>query len=789
MAMLPAVTQAADTPFNDWDIVATSPWPMQVHALVAVVIVAALALSWTSTRGAPPRLRVGLLSLRVLFGVLLVVVLLEPGRRLLATSKEPDRVVVAVDTSASMAVGTGSDQRIRAAARAALAVVDDVSHREPPFAPEVWLFDDTVQKASVDDLHALADGSRTPTGAATRLVLPLDAAGGSDDPGGVGAPLGGVVVVSDGGDTTGLQTALSADVRERAGRLGGTPGAPLHTVVVGADAGFQDVVVERVVADEFAFVRNPMNVEVTLRQRGYGDQSVPVTLAEDGVVVARNEIGFGGESSAKTTFTFTPQRAGKHLYTVQAAVLAGEAIAENNRADFTAKMIRDRIRVLQVAGRPSWDERFVRRLLKENPSVDLISFFILRSTTDISGAPNSEMSLIPFPTKELFTEQLNTFDVVIFQDFNYRPYQMGIYLQNVADYVKNGGGFLMLGGDLSFSEGDYDGSPVADVLPVRLRPGHGQLDTEDFVPVVTDAGRRHPVTDVVGFVDGAASTNPFSSLPPLQGMNLVAGLAPDAVALLTHPTLNDDDGQAQPVIAVRDVGKGRSVAILTDTTWHWALPQAASGRGTSGDAHRKLLANTLRWLIRDPELSHVKLTLDARGDISRGVEPGAPVTAEVRAFDARYDAEAGAKLKLTLLPLDTMGARQAPVVVQGETGADGTFRAPLVPTGPGAWRVRVEVDKDGQPIGVDEDVFVVRAASLERLYGEARPDLLASLAAAGGGQSVGVDDVKGLPFVDHGHVRVHRQKTEPLWNRPVVLAALALLAAGEWWWRRRRGFA
>jgi hypothetical protein len=365
---------------------------------------------------------------------------------------------------------------------------------------------------------------------------------------------------------------------------------------------------------------------------------------------------------------------------------------------------------------------------------------------------------------------------------------MGIYLQNVADYVKNGGGFLMVGGDLSFSEGDYEGSPIADVLPVRLRPGRGHLDVEDFVPVVTDAGRRHPVTDVMV---GDGDARDFAALPPLQGLNLTAGLAPDAIALLTHPFHNGDDGQPQPVIAVRDVGKGRSVAITTDTTWHWALPHAGVNRaGTSGDAHRRLLANTLRWLIRDPELSHVKLTLDGGGgDLARGVEPGTPLTAEVRAFDARYDGEAGAALKITLLPLDAGPARASPTVVQGTTGPDGTFRAPLLPAGPGAWRVRVEVEKDGQPLGVDEDVFVVRAASLERLYGEARPDLLAALAGASGGKAVGVDDVRGLPFVDHGRVRVHRQRTEPLWNHPAVLVAFTLLAASEWWWRRRRGFA
>ena len=123
-----------------------------------------------------------------------------------------------------------------------------------------------------------------------------------------------------------------------------------------------------------------------------------------------------------------------------------ERIVQNNRLDFTLKVIRDRLRVLQVSGHPSWDERFLRQLLKENPSVDLISFFILRTPTDQSGAPSSELSLIPFPTRQLFTEELHTFDIVIFQDFDYLPYNMSHYLGNIRDFVKDaGGGFLMIG--------------------------------------------------------------------------------------------------------------------------------------------------------------------------------------------------------------------------------------------------------------------------------------------------------------------------------------------------------
>ena len=783
--------------FNDWDLTSLSSLPTSALAAAAVILLVAVTLSWHSTRGATTTTRAGLLALRVLLAVMVFVVLLEPGRRLMATSREPDRVVVAVDVSASMSVGEGERQRARIAARAARTILDDLASREPAVVPELWFFDDEMRAGSPDDLVSLAGGALPAVGRETRLALPIqraDDASAGDDAGARGLPLGGVIIISDGADTGGLSKTLTGELHERLATLGRVPGssvtAPLHTVVVGADASFKDVVLERVIADEFAFVRNQMNVEVVVRQRGFGGTTVPLTLAEDGVVVARAELTLKDGGEQRVSLSFSPQQAGKRLYTVQAPVLDGEAIGENNRVDFTMKLIRDRIRVLQVAGRPSWDERFVRRLLKENPSVDLISFFILRSPSDISGAGNNELSLIPFPTKELFTEQLHTFDVVIFQDFNYRPYNMGIYLQNVADYVRGGGGFLMMGGDLSFSEGDYEGTPIAEVLPIRLLSGRGHVATDDFAPVLTDVGRRHPITDVAGTVAGAADAGTvFQALPPLQGLNKSAGLVDGAASLLTHPFENGPDGQPQPVIAVRDVGKGRSVAVMTDTTWHWSLPQVGRGTGRS-DAHRKLLANTLRWLIRDPELSRVQLDLDVD---PRGVEPGADVVAEVRATDPMYQPEVGASVAVRLIPLDdtARGAQAAPI--EGDdgvvTGADGSARVSLHPDRPGAWKVRAEVMKGGDLVGVDEDVFVVRQASLERLFAEARPEVLAALAAAGGGRSVDPDDVTGLPIADHGRVRVHRQKTEPVWNSWTALLVVVGLAAVEWWWRRRRGFA
>lgn len=102
-------------------------------------------------------------------------------------------------------------------------------------------------------------------------------------------------------------------------------------------------------------------------------------------------------------------------------------------ATFLIRVIRDKVRVLQVSGQPSWDEKALRQMLKSNPNVDLISFFILRTQDDISMVPNDEMSLIPFPTRELFEEQLPSFDVIVLQNFEYLPYGIGEYLENLPE--------------------------------------------------------------------------------------------------------------------------------------------------------------------------------------------------------------------------------------------------------------------------------------------------------------------------------------------------------------------
>ena len=168
-------------------------------------------------------------------------------------------------------------------------------------------------------------------------------------------------------------------------------------------------------------------------------------------------------------------------------------------------MIRDRVRVLHLSGRPSWDERFLRAMLRRDPNVDLVSFFILRTESDEQPWNRNDLSLIPFPTYEIFEEQLRSFDLVIFQNFNYAPYGVEPFLPNVRDYVEGGGALAMVGGDLSFTSGGYGATALRDVLPVELPPtpptmtgaGDADLTTDTFRPRLTPEGRTHPVTSLL----------------------------------------------------------------------------------------------------------------------------------------------------------------------------------------------------------------------------------------------------------------------------------------------------
>ncbi|MCK6551995.1 glutamine amidotransferase [Myxococcota bacterium] len=573
------------------------------------------------------------------------------------------------------------------------------------------------------------------------------------------------MLYSDGADTEGLTP-------EAARALGAKIGAPIYAVGFASDAAAPDLALRRVIADDFAFVHNTVTLDVELEARGLDVNRVPVTLKQDGTVIATKEATFDA-GRARVAFEFKPHRIGKLVYEVTTPVQAGEIVESNNAKSLVLKVIRDRIRVLQVAGRPSWDERFLRELLKRNPNVDLISFFILRSTTDQQKAPQEELALIPFPVNDLFTTELPTFDVVIYQNFNFRPYHMGQYLPKIRDFVQKGGSFLMIGGDASFEDGFYGDTPLGEILPV-ITSGAAPWDAGEYTPRLTKEGRRHPITRIGE--PGEPPENVYQRLPALAGFNNSTALAPGAQALLVHPSLPGNP----PLVSIREVGQGRTMAVNTDSLWFWRFPAVADGG--AGREFDRFWSSALRWLIKDPELARVRVKAE-RSVISLGD----PVGAEVKVLGPDYQGLGSAAVITELLAVD--GAQRESVARQeGTTGPEGTVLAQFEDVAPGTYVLRASATVNGERLGQAEEPVIVEAADLEYQAPFPRPDILRALAEGSGGKFFDVGDrLPKLDIKDTRRVEVDRTKRVTIWDTMPIFLALLALAGLEWWLRRRSG--
>jgi uncharacterized membrane protein len=762
--------------FNEWHLSLGAGTHLGRLGVVLLMAVAGLAVAFSALSLIEERLGRGwlLLLLRAAGVAACLATALEPTIEQRQVVHVPNHVAVVVDASRSMDVRPPDGGPSRAARARAL-----LERAQPTLAAwereghhvDLYSFGESLAPATMTSLGAPPAGDATRMGEAIGDLRARYA----------GRDLGGVVIVSDGVDTGRIgEGPLDATTRADLAALG----APVDTIGVG-EGELRDLSVAAVLADDFAFVRTPVTLEAVIRQTGLPDRQIDVTLSRDGRPVANRPLVLrGAHSEERVSFDWLPDHPGTFVFRISTPVLGGEALATNNEQTFTVKVIRDRVRVLHLCGRPSWDQRFLRAMLRRDPNVDLVSFFILRTETDEQPWNRDELSLIPFPTYEIFEEQLRSFDLVIFQNFNFAPYGVEPFLPGVRDYVEGGGAIAMIGGDLSFASGGYGLTPLRDVLAVELPPTppvltgapDPEVTTDAFKPRLTDEGRTHPVTSLL--LDPRENELRWARLPALEGVNRVPRARAGAATLLVHPTLKTADGKPAPVLVASDVGKGRSLALLTDTAWHWGLP--AAGDGDDGRAFQRFWENAIRWLVRDPALTLLRIELD-RVEYRRNQPP----VARVRAMHGDYAPAAGVDVTLDLRGAETPPDGKPLRSLTGTTNGDGEAQIDLGALPPGAYRVAGRAIVDGRPVA-EEKTFVVRAEGRELDDVAARDKVLRELAQATGGT---------YRFEDFGHptvrapreVRVGRHRTVELWSSPfLLLVGLALLST-EWWLRRRAG--
>ncbi|MGR3525682.1 MAG: hypothetical protein ACU0CT_06730 [Paracoccaceae bacterium] len=515
------------------------PWAV-LAVLGGIVVVAGLLALVRGLSGWP---------LRLLAGIVVLAALTGPGWQEEDRTPLSDIVLMLVDGSSSQALGDRAVRTVEAADR---------------------LETELAARANTEVRRIEVPDGEGDTG--TQMMTALNEALAQEPRG----RIAGIVALSDG----------RIHDMDRAPDLP----APLHLLHTGLpDDWDRRLIIEN--APAFAILGEPVTLSLRIEDMGAvpeGMTNAPLEISVDGGEPQRYEVEIGRTFDLPVTLP----HGGRNVIQFTVPEAEGELTDRNNTALVQINGVRDRLRVLLVSGQPHAGGRTWRNLLKSDSSVDLVHFTILRPPDKQDGVPVSELSLIAFPTRELFMEKIEDFDLIIFDRYKRRGILPSLYLENVAAYVRNGGAVLVAAGPDFATAASLYRSPLSTVLPARPT---ARVIEQGFVPQITDLGERHPVT---------------------------AGLAPEGEEAwgrwLRQIDLETERGNVvmsgvedRPLLILDRVDEGRIALLASDQAWLW-------DRGYEGGGPQlELLRRLAHWMMKEPELEEEAIWAEPTGQTMR----------------------------------------------------------------------------------------------------------------------------------------------------------------------------
>ncbi len=475
------------------------------------------------------------------------------------------------------------------------------------------------------------------------------------------------------------------DVPADAGALGFA--APVHALITG-NKNERDRRVALLAAPRFGIVGQSQTITYQVEDQGAKERTALVTVRRDGDVIETSTVPVGASQRVDIPIP----HGGQNIVEIEASPLAGELTTVNNRAVVTIDGVRDKLRVLLVSGEPHAGERTWRNLLKSDASVDLVHFTILRPPEKQDGTPINELSLIAFPTRELFQQKIGEFQLIIFDRYARQGVLPLIYFDNITRFVREGGAVLVAAGPDYASQTSIWRTPLDAILPAEP---DGNITERGFRPRLTDLGKRHPVTRDL---EGSDTNPPHWS----QWFRLIDTRNPTGTAVMEGP-------DNKPLLVLAREGEGRVALLLSDHIWLWA-------RGFEGGGpHLDLLRRLSHWLMKEPDLEEEALRLVVRGHE-------------------------------LLVRRQTMSDEASPVTLTSPSGTTSTLK--LVPKEPGSWEASTTASELGLWRATDGklNALVNIGPANPREFAEvtSTTSVLAPIAAATGGDSRRLDDGGGM---------------------------------------------
>jgi uncharacterized membrane protein len=730
--------------------------------VAAALVAATIAITFLTYRAArsksATRHRFVLAMLRTATLLVVLFCLFRPVLVMKAAVPQQNFLGILLDDSRSMQIAD-----VDGAARGVFA-------RTQFTAPDAALLDTLSERFVLRTFRFSSSATRlekpddlTFTGAQTKLGPALDDARQEL----AGLPLAGLVVVSDGADTTEAELT-DALLALKASSI------PVFTVGIGHETLTRDVQIDRVSTPRSVLKGTSLMIDVLVTQTGFAGESVMLNVENDGRIVGSQEVKLpmDGEPAA-VRVRFTAADAGARVFKFRIAPRPGELVTQNNQREALIDIRDHTEKILYFEGEPRPEMAFLRRAVFDDKNLQVTT---LQRTADNKymrlGVDNPDELVAGFPKTR---EELFAYRGLILGSIEAGAFT-GDQLRMIAEFVeRRGGGLLMLGGERAFSEGGYAGTPVADALPVVLER---QARSSENFPISrlkvrpTRAGEGHALAQIAP--TETASLKRWNDLPTLISVNAPRAVKPGATVLLS----GTDGRRTQPVLAYQRYGRGKAIAFTVKDSWQWQMHHTITLEDMT---HENYWRQLLRWLV-----DGVPTPVEVHTSAER-VEAGEPVTifAEVvdRSFVELNDARVVASVTspsgtVSQVPLQWTGAR------------NGEYRATFTALEQGSYTTSVEATRERTKIGTG--VAHTRAAPGDAEYFDPvmHATRLKRIADETGGRFYTVAGISALPedlkYTGRGVTTVEERD---LWHMPIVLLMLVALVCAEWGYRRAVGMA
>jgi uncharacterized membrane protein len=583
-----------------------------------------------------------------------------------------------------------------------------------------------------------------------------------------GVPISGLVVISDGADNSGEVMAESL-LPLQAG------GVPVYTVGLGEEELSPDVQVSRVEMPRTVLAGTSLIVDVIVSHRGYSGQTVQLLVEDTGQLLASEDVTFerDGEPVVRRV-RIEASDAGPRLLRFRVAPQDGERVVENNSRDVLVDVVDAAEKILYFEGEPRWEVKFIRRAVSEDDNLQVV---VLQRTAenkflrlDVDDADELAAGF-PKTREELFRYRALILGSVEASFFTHDQLDM------IGDFVsQRGGGLLVLGGRNAFAEGGYQGTRLAEALPVFLdddistssEPYYGEL----FV-TPTRTGLAHPSTQL-GEDNEDAVQQRWESLPPLTTLNPITRLKPGATGLLMGG--NEDDRNRQVVLAFHRYGRGKVVAFPIQDSWIWQMHADIS---LEDQTHETFWRQLLRWLTDGVP---TQVAAESEREV---VEPGQPVTLAVEVGDSAYaEVNNGNVFAVVRGPAGDSITVPLDWDVEQDGHYDGTFPTSRA----GFYEVSVHATRGADTIGTALTYVNVAPSADEYFDASMRGTTLRRVADQTGGRFYTPETVSNLPEdLSLTGAGVTLTEERDLWDMPILLFLVLFLVAGEWGYRRKTG--